>query len=377
MRPQGIPLEAFELQAFFQGGERHLVMAREDALHGFLESLPPSLASLWTLEAGPLALLPSAGFPDKQEWTAALMVDAEATHLLFFRYRILAAYAKSFSGWEEARNHPEVFRREMKKALVYHLASRFPDASLASLQIWRDGPGGEAAAVLSALGIPQATPAWPDALASVPELYRVAAAVAMQGLEDRESPMSFSVPRPVLAENHRLWRGRAGSLAKTGYQVLVAAGFGVVLLALSALALHWTVAAKARTWSGELGKWDEYQKRKASVEAELGGMQEMLARRTTAYASMQAIGATLPPEVWLETWEVESGAGHGLVHRLNGLSLAENRIPEFLANLEKTRQFASVKLKSTERLKGETVEQKTGIQANRKDLVRYQIGVAE
>jgi hypothetical protein len=79
----------------------------------------------------------------------------------------------------------------------------------------------------------------------------------------------------------------------------------------------------------------------------------------------------------LETWELESANGRRFTHRLEGYSLEEARVPEFLANLEKSGRLSSVKLKSTERIKGETVEEKTHIQANRKDLVRFQIGASE
>ena len=51
--------------------------------------------------------------------------------------------------------------------------------------------------------------------------------------------------------------------------------------------------------------------------------------------------------------------------------------PRFLANLEGLKRFAGVKLKSTERIKGEKVEKETGIAANRKDLVRFQMAVTE
>ncbi|MDB5050699.1 MAG: hypothetical protein JWO30_3770, partial [Fibrobacteres bacterium] len=44
---------------------------------------------------------------------------------------------------------------------------------------------------------------------------------------------------------------------------------------------------------------------------------------------------------------------------------------------EKSGRLGSVKLKSTERIKGGTVEEKTHIQANKKDLVRFQIGATE
>jgi hypothetical protein len=141
--------------------------------------------------------------------------------------------------------------------------------------------------------------------------------------------------------------------------------------------LRWTVESKAKTWSGELQRWNGFRTQKAAVETELESMKGLLVRRTEGYAGMQRIAGLLPPELWIETWELESGPGRRFIHRLDGYSLVEARVPEFLGNLEKAGRFSSVKLKSTERIKGETVEEKTRIAANRKDLVRFQIGTAE
>jgi Tfp pilus assembly protein PilN len=141
--------------------------------------------------------------------------------------------------------------------------------------------------------------------------------------------------------------------------------------------LHWTVSSKARAWSGELERWGGFQKQKQAVEAELNGIKGLIGNRTDGYAGLQRMAASLPSEVWLESWELENTAGRRFTHRLEGYTLAEARIPEFLSNLEKSGRFKTVKLKSTERIKGETVEEKTKIHANRKDLVRFQIGAVE
>jgi Tfp pilus assembly protein PilN len=187
--------------------------------------------------------------------------------------------------------------------------------------------------------------------------------------------MSFSIPRPVGAEARRLWMRRTGILARFGYHVSAGAAIGVVLLVLSAVGLRWTVETKVHAWSGELKRWDEFQKRKASVVAQLDGMTGLLSRRTEGYADLQRISSLLPSDLWLQSWEMDGRGGTGFTHRISGYSPIEARVPEFLANLEKTRKFASVKLKSTERIKGEAVEQKTGIQANRKDLIHFEMGV--
>jgi Tfp pilus assembly protein PilN len=145
----------------------------------------------------------------------------------------------------------------------------------------------------------------------------------------------------------------------------------------SAFVFRAVVASKAEAWSGELRKWDQFQKRRASVEARLARMQGLLDRRTDGYASLQRLAALLPAEVWLEEWEAEAGDGGRYTHHLTGYSLSEGRVPEFLARLEDGKRYRSVRLKSTERIKGEKVEKETGISANRKDLVRFQVVVAE
>lgn len=375
-RPPGLPAEALDAQPFHFGEDRFLLLCREDALRAFLEKLPPHLGALWGVEVPHLALIPFLDPTRALGHWAAILCEADFTHVLYFRETSPIAYAKVFTGWEEARRDTPAFATEMKKALVYHFGSRFPGAALEAIQIWRDGPAGETSSALKGLGIPQFSPDW-GPLAALPEAFRVAGAMAYRAMRDQEPLVSFSVPAPAAAESRRLWRRRTGVLARTGYLALAAAGIGVAMLALSALGMHWTVASKARLWSGELQRWSEFQKQKAAVEGQLNGMKGLIAHRTDGYAGMQRIAALLPPEVWLENWELENTSGRRFNHRLEGYSLVESRIPEFLSGLEKAGGFSSVKLKSTERIKAETVEEKTKIQANRKDLVRFQIGVAQ
>jgi hypothetical protein len=377
LRPQGLPLTAFDMQTLLQGNERHIVLAREDSLRGVLEAIPTSLSSLETLDAAPLALLSSFDLSQARGGRVALMLEADYCHLVLIQDGILKAYAKVFSGWEEAQAQPEIFEKEINKSLVYHFNSRFPDIELSTIEVWKDGPKGELALTLKSLGLAQCLPNWHPLLVNVPEAFRVAAVMAMRGFSEDVNAFSFSIPLPREVYQRRVWQRRTGTLVKTGSLILMGSAFGVALLVMAALALRWTVVSKAKTWSGELSKWDEYQKRKVSVETQFGEMRDMLSHRTLGYSSIQNISACLPPEVWLDSWEMESEPGHGLVHRLAGFSLTEARIPEFLSNLEKVKNLGTVKLKSTERVKGESVEQKTSIQANRKDLVRYQIGISE
>ena len=376
VKPPGLNADAFDAQAFFHGEDRYLLIAREDAVKGFTEKLPASLGSLWALETPLTALLP---FMDSAralgQWVSILAED-QYVHLLFFRGTAPIAYAKSFSGWKDARRDPAAFSTEMKKALVYHFGSRFPGAALDSIQIWRDGPGGEIASSLKGLGIPQFDADW-GPLSGVTDTFRVAAALALRGMGDEGPMVSFSVPLPAAAESRRVWRRRSGKLARVGFLAMSAAGIGVAMLALSAVVLHWTVSSKARAWSGELQRWGEFQKQKQVVEAEVNGIKGLFGNRTDGYAGLQGLASSLPSEVWLESWELENTAGRRFTHRLEGYTLAEGRIPEFLSNLEKSGRFQTVKLKSTERIKGETVEEKTKIHANRKDLVRFQIGAVE
>lgn len=285
------------------------------------------------------------------------------------------AYAKAFTGLLEARKEPSAFARELGKILIYHHGGKFPGADLDSIGLWRDGSDGEGAAALAAHGLPLAPISWSAALAAVPAPFRAAAAMALLGSESAEG--SFSIPRPVAPENRRRWLRRAGLLARAGFPVAAGLALAALLAAASALVLRQVVESKARTWAGELGKWDRFQERRAGVEARLEKLQGLLSRRTTGYASLQGIASLLPQEVWLEEWEAEAGPGGRYIHRLTGYALAEDRVPQFLARLEDGGRFKSVKLKSTEKIRGDRVEKETGIHANRKDLVRFQAVAAE
>lgn len=376
LKPTGLALESLDAHGFALGPARFLLFAREDALRGFVEHLPAPLAALWNLVPSPLALLAESA-PDDLHRRAVLLVEETFTHVLFLRDGAPEAYAKAFTGLEEARLDAAAFAREMKKVLIYHHGSKFPGASLEAVTLWSDGAQGEAAAALGDLGLPLRTAAWMPALDAVPAPFKVAGALALRGLRGEEPLVSFTVARPALAEDRRLWMRRAGLLARGGYQVMAALAAVVFLLVAGALGLRFMVESKARTWAGELGRWDQFQSRKAAVESQLGDMQGLLSRRTGGYASLQAIAGRLPAEVWLREWEAETGSDGRYVHRLTGYSLAEDQVPRFLANLEGMRRYGSVRLKSTERIKGEKVEKETGIAANRKDLVRFQMVVTE
>jgi Tfp pilus assembly protein PilN len=376
LKPAGLAAEALDAQGFAAGGGRCLLLAREDALRAFLDALPPGLASLWDLVPAPLALLPHAASPELHRG-AALLVEEAFTHILFLREGAVEGYAKAFTGLEEARRDPAAFAREMRKILVYHHGSKFPGASLDGITLWSEGAEGEAASALRGTGLPLLPAAWRADLAPVPAPFRVAGAMALAGLREGEVPVSFTVPRPALAEERRLWTRRAGMLARTGYHVIAVMAVVTCLLLAGALGFRVLVESKARTWAGELGKWDSFQKRRGEVEAQLGSLQGVLSRRTGGYASLQGIAARLPAEVWLQEWEAEAGPDGRYVHRLTGYSLSEGQVPRLLANLEGSRRFSGVKLKSTERIKGEKVEKETGIAANRKDLVRFQMVVTE
>lgn len=376
LKPAGLAVEALDLQGFSLGEGRGLLLAREEAVRAFVTQLPASLSALWSLAPSPLALLPFARPRDGR--AAALIVEEGYTHVTFLRDGRLEAYAKVFAGLEEARRDAAGFAREMKKALVYHHGTKFPGAVLESVSLWADGPAGEAASALAGFPVPVIPAVWEPALADVPTAFRAAAAAALVGLRAEEPPATFAVSAPVLPQARRLWMRRAGLLARSGWQVLAVAAAAAVLLVAGALIFRAVVESKAKTWSGELRKWDEFQARRAVVEGQLGSLQGLLSRRTEGYASLQRIAAQLPPEVWLSEWEAEAaGDGARYVHRLTGYSLSESRVPQFLARLEDGKRFASVKLKSTERIPGEKVEKETGIQANRKDLVRFQAVVAE
>ncbi len=375
-KPQGMPADAMESQVFPAPEDgRCLALARHDAVRGFAGGLPAPLAALWDLQPSPTALLLHVDSARAQGHWAALMAESDSLHLLFFREGNFLAYAKLFSGWEAASQDAPGFARELKKALVYHFGSRYSGASLSALQIWRDGPADQVAAALKGLGIPQFEPDW-GPIAGVPPMQRVAAALAWRAWQDDGPAASFDVDNPSAAQAKRVWMGRTGKLARFGVLAIVVIAFAAALLATSAAALRWTVAAKERAWSGELRRWEAFQNRKREVEAELEGMHGIFTHRTAAYAAMQDVAAKLPQETWLESWELESKGGARIAQHLEGYCLSEARVPELLANLEKTGPRGAMKLKSTEKVKAESVEQKTGIQANRKDLVRFQIGTS-
>lgn len=377
LKPVGLPLEAWEYQEIFFAGEKYLALLREDVLKSFTERLPSSLASLWNLSLSPLALLPLATPSDIPNRVAALIVESEETHVLFLRGGIPEAYAKVFTGYEEARRNPALFLREMKKALVYHYGGKFPGDALESFCLWNKDSGGELSTLLSTLGLTESILSWPFPAKLWPSQFQVAGALAWQAMRPADPLLSLSIPIPREAQNHRQWLGRTGTLARFGFRAMAVLALLALVLSLAVATFGWRVKSKAQAWSGQLQKWDEFQKLRSSTELELLGLQGLLERRTESNTALRKIAGLLPPEVWLEEWTLESSSKGRFIHQITGYSFSEGRVPEFLSKLEFGKQFASVKLKSTERIQGEYVEKKTGIKANHKDLIRFQMVVTE
>jgi Tfp pilus assembly protein PilN len=375
LRPDGLPADAVDLQGFQFGDTRFALMLRGDSLQSFHDRLPAPLAGLWDLTLSPLAPLPYLELSGAPQRFAALVPETAHSHVLFFREGTLEAYGKVFQGTALAVGDPAAFLREMKKTLVYHYGSRFPDSSLDALQIWHDGPQGQVASALAGLGIPQVTPVWKAGLVSSPLL--AAAAAALRGASAAEAFAPLGVGPAAFPAVRRKWLRRTGKLARFGAQALACLVVIAGMVGLAAEGLGLTVKSKTHAWAGELMKWEAFQQKKAKVEAQMGGLQSLLSRRTESYAGLQRIAQRLPSELWLDTWEAEAAPPRGFSYRLEGYSLVEARVPEFLANLEKAGRFKSVKLKSTEKVKGEVVQEKTGIAANRRDLTHFQLGITE
>jgi Tfp pilus assembly protein PilN len=381
LKPIGLPTESLEVHEFTFRDFRYALLLREDALRGFLESLPSDLASLWNLVPSPWVLAQAEKRDSLPERWAALLPGATDTHLLYFRRDIPEAQAKMFYGWEQARANAETFRAEIKKALLYHYGAKYPGSSLEAITLWGDSQENEIASILRDEGYAVRSASFPPPLELIPRPFKVAAAMALQAAQSESPPFSFWVPEPRLAKQQSTWMRRSRQLALAGSRIAMGMAAISMVALVAAMALKFTVNAKATAWSGELQKWEQFQASRFSVERDVQAVGGIFEKRTTVYLPLQKISAQLPSDMWLSEWEVEPDqavAGRStFVHRLTGYSLVEDRVSQFLANLEGTKAFHSVKLKTTELVKGDAVEKKTLISANRKDLVRFQVVVTE
>ena len=375
--PIGLKLDAMELVPFQFGAPEFMVLLRSDTLHSFLDSLPRSLKSFWTLTPSPLVILPQLMLDMLPGNAAVIQSELHYSHILFFKNQKLESYVKIFAGLEQTANHPETYLKELKKVLVYYYSNRFSGSTLDSVHLINDGEGNAVKVLLTQLDISTTDLKFLTEIPTLPRSFQIAAALALQGLNGNESLAPFALGRPHLPQLNHKWKRRSGALAKYGSVLSLGAAIGVVLLVLSAFGLTLMVESKTHTWAGELGRWDEFQKRKKEVGQVLESMQGILAHKTESYGDLQRVAQMLPPETWLQSIELTHQIASGYTHHLSGYTLQESRVPQFLSNLEKSHHFVSVKLKSTEKIKGEVVEQKTGISANRKDLIHFEIGMTE
>jgi Tfp pilus assembly protein PilN len=381
LKPIGTPTDSLEVHDFTFRDFRYALLLREDALRGFLESLPSELASLWNCVPSPWVLAQAEKCEALPERWAALLPSATDTQIVFFRRDLPEAQAKLFFGWEHARTHTETFGAEIKKALVYHYGAKYPGSSLDAITLWGDSPEREIDRLVREAGFAIRAANFETALALIPAPFQVAAWMALQSAQSKTPPFSLWVPEPQLAKRRRDWIRHSRQLAVVGTRIALGMGVIALLALVAAFTLKFIVNSKAQTWSGELQKWEQFQSTRSSVERDVQAVGGIFERRTTVYASLQKIAGQLPSDLWLSEWDVETDKVETgritFIHRLTGHSLVEGRVSQFLANLEGLKTFHSVKLKTTESIQGEVVEKKTQIQANRRNLVRFQVVVIE
>ncbi len=204
------------------------------------------------------------------------------------------------------------------------------------------------------------------------------------GVHPADRPLRFPLAEPslsrqnlYLAASRRLWKKRTGVLARAVFHAVWMLAFTAGAMALAAEILHRMNQADTQRYAADLNKWKSVQAMRTEAEDEMNRLRSALTQRSRVASSLVQVASQLPDSLWLEEWELEWGRGGRLEHRLSGYALAESRVPEFLGSLERKKAWRLAKLRSTERVKGETVEKKTGIQANRMDLVRFQVQVEE
>ncbi len=379
-RPQGIRRDELESLTFAEIECHALLWFRADSLEAFTKSLPQSLATLSELVPSPLLLNQALDFQKCNDSFLILLPEIDYTHLLMYRDKMLLAHSRIPYGLNTINESPILMAKEIQKALLHwneHWKNQRENLQVTSVYLWKNHAACDWEKILAPLGLIVENAACIKTLSTLPEEFRLAGLQALNHAQGQISAISLGSWNEELVAKRRKWLQHAGFLCRANYWILLFFGGSVALMFALSLALQISVKVSHKKWNHELKEWNVLQKHKQNVEQELQKLSEVLSLRNSSAKSLQQVTSALPAGVWLESWDLESGEKSGFIHHLSGYALDEAKVSELLAHLEKQNHFSEVKLKSTEAMAAEKVVQKTGIKANHRDLVYFQMQVQE
>jgi Tfp pilus assembly protein PilN len=282
---------------------------------------------------------------------------------------------------------PALYESELKKVLVYHWQSKLMGPALEEifvLQSIRDitiessdqhigfGTISQNLLPFTSFPLPLSEP-----------YYRVAASMAMmsfnesRGDSDEINGFSFSSLNAALPGSRRNWLDRSRILSRFSIAAVLLFVLTVTSLFISAKALSFFISSDREKFADDISKLEEVRRKKDETAGNIMKVSRVLRERSAVSGDMQLIASSLPDELWLSEWEVSRAEGRSYDHGLSGYCFSESRVSTFLSNLEKTGSFASVRLKSTELVKGDIVRRKTGLKANYRDLIHFRLAVSQ
>ena len=363
-----------------------LLQMREGHLQHFLKDLPKELGTLSWAAPSPFAYHRLFGatmgkMADVRHGAgpisrAALVVESDYTHVMFYIDGEVRLCLKLFMGYEQVRDVPDQYLVELKKALAYYWQTKVMGSAITEVVLFKDGPEGEVLKALQeGLDVPVRIPEPPAFVNGLDRSLYGALGMALSENEDEPPPYSVGSRNASQVSSRRLWLRHSRTLAKALGVYLLVSLLVLGLMASASGVMHLVFKDDKKEGAEAARGLAQLVSQRTLLEGEIKQVQGMLANRTRLTEKMQAIQQQIPAKMWLSSFVSEKKEGGGFTFRIGGYCFEESSISKFMQGLEKLSGTQSVQLKSTELVPAKTVQEITGLKANLRDLVQFQLVV--
>lgn len=375
----GLETASLEIRTVRMAEATYSAHILHEGLETLAEGLTERLGGLFSMDAGLFSVWQCVdGEAAPLSFVALLATSDEILVSIRDHGRWVVAYAIAWPA-EESGAAPEVFlqavARLLRQCLEYHYPWQFNAARPQAIQIWRDREGLLAKALECNLWA-ATPPSWLPGIKDVSEDFRPAAALALA--QTRSScprldfgPIGIEHPKQI-----RKRRERTGQFFLVAMIILAFVGISELILSAGVGVMLRVEAKESRKWSEPLSKWERLKWKRQSLIEKWDQLGPVLSQGNKPAQRFAKLSNTLPPDAWLERWQFVQDV-QGVKNDLTGYALEDSLIPIYVRRLQASGEYREVRLRATEKLSAEKVEELTRLKANHRILHRFELVVSE
>ncbi len=351
------------------------VQYRKDLMEHWVEQLV-SFGSFWKLQWAPLMVLHWAAWTGIKEPGVYIHLEEKQYHLLFFDLNGLLAYSRistNLSQDSDEMSHILSLGAELSKALLYFWEAHLSQEKMKSIYLLEPDERIKQAIQHSGIDISIVTMPAKAKFSMVPRPL-LGTIAALDIGPDETLDCSLSNPGLGTLQRNLLWRQRCARLTQTLSIACLSVTLLLCLLVISGLGMQLLLKYSQNRSAEQLQRALKVRQTMGSLQNDLERFRPIVEKRSTIAKELQNGSESAPEGLWLEKWSLESSE-KGAEQVMQGYAFETQQIQNFLKSLETEGNYSQVILKSTETVAGPWVQEKTGLAANRKDLIHFQIVV--